>query len=92
MHTGDDLTTQNSKRAGKKTSQPAAVRGADSGVNPEFVQRIDWLPTLVAGQTRSPAGERLVWLSVRVVSERPLGKVEDAPPARRLRAQTSRKK
>ena len=65
---------QNSKRAGKKPSQPAAVRGADSGVNPEFVQRIDWLPTLVAGQTRSPAGERLVWLSVRVVSERPRGK------------------
>ena len=39
-----DLKTQNSKRAGKKASQPAAVRGADSGVNPEFVQRIDWLP------------------------------------------------
>ena len=70
MHTGADFTTQNSKRAGKKPSQPAAVRGADSVVNPEFVQRIDWLPTLVAGQTRSPEGERLVWLSARVVSER----------------------
>jgi len=53
LHTGDDLTTQNSKRAGKKPSQPAAVRGADSGVNPEFVQRIDWLPNPVAGLTTS---------------------------------------
>ena len=39
-----DLKTQNSKRAGKRPSQLAAVRGADSVVNPEFVQRIDWLP------------------------------------------------
>jgi hypothetical protein len=45
------------------------VRGADSGVNPEFVWRMDWLPTLVAGQTRSLEGERLVWLLVGLVSE-----------------------
>ncbi len=49
-----DLKTQNSKRAERKTSQPAAVRGADSGVNPEFVQRIDWLP--VRHRTRKGRG------------------------------------
>ena len=44
MHRGGDLKPQNSKRAGKKPSQPAAVRGVDSVVNPEFVQRLYWLP------------------------------------------------
>jgi hypothetical protein len=44
VHRGGDLKPQNSKRAGKKPSQPAAVRGVDSVVNPEFVQRLYWLP------------------------------------------------
>ena len=58
------------------------MRGVDSGVNPQFVQRIDWLPTLVAGQTRSPEGERLVWLSVRSRIRRALPRGDAAPGAR----------